>query len=86
MAVAADGDAGVGPVPADASDQAAQKLADLLARWRLARTQDHDHRPSRCRIVDVDRQKAALIVMGVPFRQLLVAVHDIDRVVDIQDH
>ncbi len=31
MAVAADGDPGVGPVPADATDQAAQVTADLDA-------------------------------------------------------
>jgi hypothetical protein len=34
----------------------------------------------------MNRQKAALIVMGVPSRQLLVAVHNINRVVDVQHH
>ena len=37
MAVAADGDAGVGPVAADAPDQAAEKLTNLHTRRRLAR-------------------------------------------------
>ena len=86
MAVAADGDVGVGPVPADASDQAAEKLANLHTRRRLAGTQDHRNRSTRRRIVDMDRQEAALIIMGVPLRQLLVAVHNVDRVVDVQDH
>jgi hypothetical protein len=31
-------------------------------------------------------QEAALIIVGVPLRQLLVAVHNIDRVVDVQDN
>jgi hypothetical protein len=86
MPVAADGDAGVGPMPADASNQAAEKLAHLFARRRFARTQDHRHRPARCRIVDMNWQKAALIIMGVPLRQPLVAVHNVDRVVDVQHH
>src|SRR3954447_8305154 len=34
----------------------------------------------------MNRQKAALIIMGVPLRQLLMAVHDVDRVVDVQHH
>ncbi len=29
----------------------------------------------------MDRQETALIIVGVPLRQLLVAVHNIDRVV-----
>jgi hypothetical protein len=33
-----------------------------------------------------DRQKAALVIMRVPLRQPLVAVHDVDRVVDVQHH
>jgi hypothetical protein len=34
----------------------------------------------------MDRQEAALIIMGVPLRQLLMAVHNVDRVIDVQDH
>jgi len=39
VAVATDGDVGVGPVSADAPDQAAEQLANLHTRWRLAGTQ-----------------------------------------------
>ena len=78
--VAADGDVGAGPVPADAPDQATEQLANLHARWRLAGTQNHRNRSTRRRIIDMDRQEAALIIIvGVPLRQLLVAVHNIDR-------
>ena len=38
----------------------------------------------RVGIVDVDRQKAALIVVGIEERQLLVAVNHVDRVVDVE--
>src|SRR4029079_10770144 len=86
MAVATDGDVGVGPVSADAPDQAAEQLADLHARRRLARTENPCTWTPRRRIIDMDRQEAALIRVGVPLRQLLVAVHNIDRVVDVQNN
>ena len=75
-----------GPMPADAADQAAQPAADFLARWRLAGAQDHRHRAAGGGVVDVDRQKAALVVMSVPFRQFLAAMHNIERIVDVQNH
>jgi hypothetical protein len=86
MAIAAHSDASVRPVPADAADQAAEQLANLHTRWRLAGPQDHDNRSPGRRIVDMDRQEAALIIMSVPLRQLLMAVHNVDRVIDIQHH
>ena len=36
--------------------------------------------------MDVDWQKAAPIVTGIPFGQLLVTVHNIGRIADIQNH
>jgi hypothetical protein len=36
-------------------------------------------------MIDVHRCKAALVVIGVPERQLLVAVRGTERVVDIED-
>jgi hypothetical protein len=43
MAVAANGDLGMRPVPPDTSHQAAQTGAHLLAVRRLARAQEGDH-------------------------------------------
>jgi hypothetical protein len=86
MAVAADGDPGLRPVLPDATDQAAQVTADLGARGRLAGAQQHGDGPARRRVVDVDRQEAALVVMGVEQRELLMAVDDIHRVVDVERH
>ena len=72
------------PVSADGPDQAAQMPAHLAARGRLARAQDHRDRAAGGSVVDVDRQKAALIVMGVEQRQLLLAVDHVAGVVDVQ--
>ena len=60
--------------------------AHLGARGRLAGAQQHRDRAAGRGVVDMDRQKAALVVMGVEQGKLLVAVHDIDRVVDIEGH
>jgi hypothetical protein len=46
--------------------------------------QDGRHRLARPRLIDVDRQKAALVVMRVEQRQLSMPVHPVERVVDIQ--
>ena len=86
MAVAAEDDVGVGPVPANASDQAAEKLAHLRTRRGLTGSQDHYNRPASVRIVDMDRQITALIVMGIPLCQRLMTVHDIDRIIDVYNN
>src|SRR5467141_5032071 len=65
MAVAAHQDVDLGPMPADAFDDMLEDRADLLAGRRLALAQDHRHRLAAYRFIDVDRQKAALVVMGV---------------------
>ena len=74
------------PVLPYAADQPAQVTADLDARGRLAGAQQHGDRPARRRVIDVDRQEAALVVMGVEQRELLMAVNDIHRVVDVERH
>lgn len=84
VAVAADGDAGCRPMAADRPDETADVTAHLDAGGRLARPQDHGHRTTGYRIVDVDRQEAALVIVGIEERQLLVAVNHVDRVVDIE--
>lgn len=58
--------------------------AHLAARRRLARPQDHRHRARGGGVVDVDRQKAAVIVVGIEQRQLLLAVDYVAGVVDVQ--
>ena len=56
----------------------------FLAIWRFARTQNGQHAMAGVGIIDVDRQKAAFIVMRIEQRQLLMAMHDIGGVVDIE--
>jgi hypothetical protein len=84
VAVAANGDDGAWPVPSYPAHQTAQMSADLLAVGGLAGTQYGNDAMTRGGVVDMDRQKAALVVMGVEQRQLLVAVHGIGGVIDIQ--
>jgi len=50
----------------------------------LRGAQDHHHRLAALHVIDVDRQEAALLVVTVPERQLLAAVHDVQRVVDVE--
>ena len=65
MAVAANGDVGVRPVPADTPHQPAQMAADLFAGRRLAGAQEDRNTVAAVRVIHVDRQKAALVVMGI---------------------
>ena len=58
--------------------------ADLLARRCLSRAQDHRNGAAGPCLIDVDRQEAALVVMSIEERELLMAVNDIHRVVDVQ--
>ena len=59
--------------------------ANLDAGRRLARPQHERDGTAAFGVIDMDRQKAALVIMGVEQRQLLVAVHDIAGVVDIEN-
>src|SRR3954469_21284152 len=68
VSVAADGDAGRQPMAADRPDETADMATDLDARGRLAGPQDHGHRTTGGGVVDVDRQKAALVEVGVEER------------------
>src|SRR4029077_4999009 len=63
MAVAPDGNPGLRPVPADATDETAQVTADLGARGCLAGTQQHGDRPARRRVIDVDPEGTELVGM-----------------------
>src|SRR5208283_1066962 len=65
VAVTANSDDGVWPVPPDAPHQAAQMGADLLTAGGFAGTQDGDDAMTRGGVVDVDRREATLVVMRV---------------------
>ena len=57
---------------------------DLGTVGGLAGAEDYRHRLAGHRLVDVDRQKAATVVMRMEQRQLLATVHPVERVVDIE--
>jgi hypothetical protein len=84
VAVAADGDHRVRPVPPDPSHQTAQMAAHFPAVRRLARPQNGQHAVAAGRIIDVQRHEAAFVVIGVEQRQRLIAMHRIVRVVDVE--
>jgi hypothetical protein len=86
MTVAAQDDAGIGPALFDTPVQPADMAGDLGARRRLAGAEQHRHRPPGRGVVDVERQEAACPIMAIPERQLLAAVDDIDRLVDVECH
>jgi hypothetical protein len=86
MTIAPNGQPCRGPVAANTAHKSAQMVADFCARWCFAGPQQHGDGARRGRVVDMDRQKAPLIVVRVEERKLLVAMDDIDRVVDIEGH
>ena len=51
---------------------------------RLARAQDHRDRLAARGLVDMDRQEAAAVVVGMEQRQLLLAVNPVLGVVDVE--
>ena len=69
---------------ADASDHVLEDGPHFPACGRLAFAQDHRHRLAAGSFVDVDRQEAAFVVVRVEQRQLLMTVHGIEGVVDIE--
>jgi hypothetical protein len=58
---------------ANMADQPADVSCRLGTRWRLACAQQHGDWPSGRGIVDMDRHEAALTMMTVPERELLIA-------------
>jgi hypothetical protein len=69
---------------ADRPNETADMASDLDPGGRLAGPQDDGHRTTGGGVVDVDRQKAALVEVGIEERQLLMAMHDVDCVVDVE--
>jgi len=84
VAVAADQDVDLRPASADGGHDVAQDEHHLGPVRGLAGTQDHRHRLATSGLVDVDRQKAALVVVGMEEGQLLATVNGIAGVVDVQ--
>src|SRR4051794_21166196 len=65
-------------------DKAADMAAHLLAGGRLAGPEHDRHGPARRGVVNVDRQEAVGVVIGVEERQLLAAVDLVAGVVDVE--
>jgi hypothetical protein len=86
MAVAAHDDVDRRPAGADAADDMAQHQRHLGPVRRLAGPQNDSNRLAGRRLVDVDRQKAAAVIVGIPERQLLAAVHPVLGVVDVEQN
>src|SRR5262249_60438890 len=84
MAVAAHQDLHVGPMHADAFDDMLENRTNLFARRRLARAKDHCHRLAACRFIEVNRQKAALVIMSVEQRKLLMAMHLVAGIIYVE--
>ncbi len=69
---------------ANAAHQATEMAAHFRARRRLAGPQQDRHRARGSGVVDVDRQKAALVIVRVEQRELMVVMNHIDGVVDVE--
>src|SRR5712671_8091650 len=72
------------PSRADVPYQATQMGTHLDTARRLAGPQHDRHGPALLRVVDVDRQKAAFVIMSVEQRELLMAVDDIAGIIDVE--
>ena len=84
MAVATEQDAGLRPTAPNAANEAAQMGPHFDAGGRLPWPQDDGDGAAPVGVIDVDRQEAALVVMRIEQRQLLMAVRDVACVVDIK--
>ena len=84
MAVAPEGQPGARPVAADAPRQMLQHGAHLDPGRRLAGAQEKRHRPAALDMVNVDREEAPRVVEAVEQRQLLMAVHRVAGLVDVE--
>jgi hypothetical protein len=84
VAVAAHQDLHPGPAGADRLADVAQDESDLGAGRCLAWPEDHRERLAAGRLVEVDRQEAAAVVVGVEQRELLAAIDPVRGVVDVE--
>jgi len=86
MAVAAHDDVDRRPAGADAANDMAQYQHHLGPVRRLAGSQDHGNRLATARLVDMDREKAAAVVMGVEQGELLAAVNPVLGIIDVEQN
>ena len=84
MTISPQRDGGFGPFQADAADQAAYMRPHFDPVGGFARPQDRHHAVPAVSVVDVQRHEAAFIMKGIEQRQLLMAMHRVGCVVDIQ--
>jgi len=84
VAVAANQDVHGRPMAADRAHDMAQHESYLGPVRGLALPQDDGHRLAAAGLVDVDRQKAAAVVVGMEQGQLLTAVNPILGIVDVE--
>lgn len=84
VAVAADQDLDPRPAGPDRPPHMAQHQRQFRTIRRPARPQDDGDRHAVRGFIDVDRQDAAAVVMGMEQRQLLVTGHAIRGVVDVR--
>lgn len=68
----------------DATDDVTQDSLDLLARWPLARAQQRQHGPAGRRLENLDRLEAIAAGMCVEQCKLLLSVHCIVGVIDVE--
>ena len=65
-------------------DDVGEHARDLLSRRPLARPQQRQDRLARARLEDVNRLQAVAAGVGIEQRQLLLAVHHVVGVVDVE--
>ena len=83
VAVGPDQDAGVRPVASDRPHEPAQVSADLGAPGPLGRPQHGADEPSLA-VEHDDGLEAVFVVMGIEQAQLLVAMHGVEGIVDVE--
>ena len=84
MAVAANDDLDLEPATADRAGDMTDHRQNLGPVRHLAGPQDHGDWLAAASIINVDGQEAAMVMMGMEQRELLVAVNPIQGVVDIE--
>ena len=84
VAIATPADAGLGPMPTDVAGHVPDDGTDFGPARRLAFAQDDGDRLAGTGFVYVDRQEAALVIMCIEERELLVPMDPVERVVDVE--